>query len=59
LALDVRVVSGAATAMKCLACGAEMGLMQVEQRGDPTLEVAFERHTFKCLEVVLFPETGG
>src|SRR5262245_36203302 len=34
--------------MKCLACGAEMRLMQVEQRGDPALEVAFERHTFKC-----------
>jgi hypothetical protein len=34
--------------MKCLACGASMRLMQVEQRGDPTLEVAFERHTFKC-----------
>ena len=34
--------------MKCLACGAEMRLMQVEQRGDPALEVVFERHTFKC-----------
>src|SRR5262245_27843541 len=35
--------------MKCRACGAEMRLRQVEQRGDPTSEVAFERHTFKCL----------
>jgi hypothetical protein len=34
--------------MKCLACGAEMRLTQVEPRGDPTSEVAFERHTFKC-----------
>jgi len=34
--------------MKCWACGAEMRLMQVEPRGDPTSEVAFERHTFKC-----------
>jgi hypothetical protein len=34
--------------MKCLACSASMRLMQVERRGDPTLEVAFERHTFKC-----------
>jgi hypothetical protein len=34
--------------MDCLACGAEMRLMQVDQRGDPASEVAFERHTFKC-----------
>jgi hypothetical protein len=34
--------------MKCLACGAKMRLMQLEQRGNPTSEVAFERHTFKC-----------
>src|SRR5262245_13726453 len=34
--------------MKCLACGAEMRLMQVGQRGDPASAVAFERHTFKC-----------
>jgi hypothetical protein len=34
--------------MKCVTCGAEMRLMQVEQRGDPNSEVAFERHTFKC-----------
>jgi hypothetical protein len=34
--------------MKCLACGAKMRLMQMEQRGNPTSEVAFERHTFKC-----------
>jgi hypothetical protein len=39
---------GAGTAMKCLACGASMSLMQVEPRGDPTSEVAFERQTFKC-----------
>jgi hypothetical protein len=31
-----------------LACGAKMRLMQMEQRGNPTSEVAFERHTFKC-----------
>src|SRR5262245_23839795 len=36
------------TAMKCLACGAAMRLMQVEPRSDPTSEVAFERHTLKC-----------
>jgi hypothetical protein len=34
--------------MKCLACGAKMRLMQMEPRADPTSEVAFERHTFKC-----------
>jgi hypothetical protein len=34
--------------MNCLACGAEMLLMQMEQRSDPSSEVAFERHTFKC-----------
>jgi hypothetical protein len=34
--------------MDCLACGAEMRLMQVDQRGDPASEVAFERRTFKC-----------
>ena len=34
--------------MKCLACGAEMRLMQVDQRGDPASEVAFECRTFKC-----------
>jgi hypothetical protein len=44
--------------MKCLACGAEMGLMQVEQRGDPTLEVAFERHTFKCLACPQISQTA-
>jgi len=45
---DALAVPGAGTAMKCLVCGAVMRLMRVEQRGDPTLEVAFERHTFKC-----------
>jgi hypothetical protein len=34
--------------MNCLACGAEMRLMQAEPRSDPTSEVTFERHTFKC-----------
>ena len=34
--------------MKCLACGAEMGLMQVELRGDHTVALAFERRTYKC-----------
>jgi hypothetical protein len=34
--------------IKCLACGAKMRLMQMEQRGNLTSEVAFERHTFKC-----------
>ena len=34
--------------MDCLACGAPMRLMQVDQRGDPSSEVAFEHHTFKC-----------
>jgi hypothetical protein len=34
--------------MKCLACGAEMRLMQVDLRGASTSEMAFERHTFKC-----------
>jgi hypothetical protein len=41
-------ISGQRNAMDCLACGAEMRLMQVDQRGDPASEVAFERHTFKC-----------
>jgi len=34
--------------MMCLACGAEMHLMQMDQRGDLRSPVAFERHTFKC-----------
>ena len=34
--------------MKCSACGAEMCLMQVDARSEPTSDVAFERHTFKC-----------
>ena len=34
--------------MKCSACGAEMGLMQVDARSEPPSDVAFERHTFKC-----------
>lgn len=34
--------------MKCSACGADMGLAQVDLRGDPRSLVAFEVHTFKC-----------
>ena len=34
--------------MKCWACGAEMDLMQVSPRGDPTVAVAFEHRTYKC-----------
>jgi hypothetical protein len=34
--------------MKCSACGAEMGLMQVDPRGDPTVALAFEHRTYKC-----------
>ena len=39
---------GQRSLMKCLGCGAEMRLMQVDPRGDPTAALAFERHTFKC-----------
>ena len=42
--------------MKCLACGTEMRLMQVEPRGDPLSEVAFERHTFKCSACLHFSQ---
>jgi hypothetical protein len=34
--------------MKCLACGAEMGLVQVDLPVDHTAAVAFERHTYRC-----------
>jgi hypothetical protein len=34
--------------MMCLACGAEMHLMQMDQRSDLRSPIAFERHTFKC-----------
>jgi hypothetical protein len=39
---------GRLNAMKCSACGAEMGLMQVDPRGDPMLPLAFEHRTYKC-----------
>jgi hypothetical protein len=39
---------GRLNAMKCSACGAEMGLMQVDPRGDPTVPLAFEHRTYKC-----------
>jgi hypothetical protein len=34
--------------MKCLACGADMGLVQVDLPVDHTAAVAFERRTYKC-----------
>ena len=43
-----RSVLGLRTAMRCMTCGAEMGLMQVDLPDPPAPEVAFERHTFKC-----------
>jgi hypothetical protein len=39
---------GRLNATKCSACGAEMGLMQVDPRGDPTVAPAFEHRTYKC-----------
>jgi hypothetical protein len=41
-----RICAGARSAMRCLACGAEMLLMQVSLAD--TLMAGFERHTFRC-----------
>ena len=40
--------AGAANVIKCAACGAEMGLMQVDLPVDHTVAVAFERRTYRC-----------
>jgi hypothetical protein len=47
LASDIPFAGGL-NVIKCLACGAEMGLVQVDLPVDHTAAVAFERRTYRC-----------
>jgi hypothetical protein len=48
LAPDKGICWGDEMPVRCSACGAEMRLMQVGLRGDPTVALAFEHRTYKC-----------